>query len=183
MNIQDWFSLGLTGAQLSLRSNSHIQKWSLDILGGPKSSFGFLNKNKRHIFHFSPRTLMNNVFNAYFQCLQQFLSQIHNSVFPKLLTFLSKELFQVPFSVFRKIETFSIKRILWRLLKVQCLENMVDESELPSQAVTVFAWSSKKHEVLYYPDGRLCTFCWLIPDTFHWVLLSVGLIVGGACWN
>ena len=29
-------------------------------------------------------------------------------------------------------------------LKVQCLVNMVDESELPSQAVTVFAWSSKK---------------------------------------
>ena len=34
-----------------------------------------------------------------------------------------------------------------------------DESELPSQAVTVFAWSSKKQVVLHYPDGRLCTFC------------------------
>ena len=32
---------------------------------------------------------------------------------------------------------------------------MVDESELPTQAVTVFAWSSKKHVVLGYPDGRL----------------------------
>ena len=31
-----------------------------------------------------------------------------------------------------------------------------DESELPSQAVTVLAWSSKKHAVLHYPDGRLC---------------------------
>ena len=43
--------------------------------------------------------------------------------------------------------------------KVPCLVNMVDESELPSQAVTVFAWSSKKHVVLCYPDGRLCVFC------------------------
>ena len=31
---------------------------------------------------------------------------------------------------------------------------MADESELLSQAVTVFAWSSKKHAVLHYPDGR-----------------------------
>ena len=30
-------------------------------------------------------------------------------------------------------------------LKVQCLVTVVDESELPSQAVTVFACSSKKH--------------------------------------
>ena len=44
-------------------------------------------------------------------------------------------------------------------LMVQCPVNMVDESELPSQAAIVFAWSSKKHEVLYYPDGRLCTVC------------------------
>ena len=39
---------------------------------------------------------------------------------------------------------------------MQCLVNTVDESELPSQAVTVFAWSSKKHVLLHYPDGRLC---------------------------
>ena len=30
---------------------------------------------------------------------------------------------------------------------MQCLVNTADESELPSQAVTVFAWSSKKHVV------------------------------------
>ena len=30
-----------------------------------------------------------------------------------------------------------------------------DESELPSQAVTVFAWSSKKHVILHYPNGTL----------------------------
>ena len=29
--------------------------------------------------------------------------------------------------------------------RVQCLVNMADESELPGQAVTVFAWSSKNH--------------------------------------
>ena len=50
-------------------------------------------------------------------------------------------------------------------------------------AVTVFDWSSKKHAVLHYPDGRLCVFCWLIPDGFRWVLLSVGLIRSSTCWN
>ena len=35
----------------------------------------------------------------------------------------------------------------------------MDESEFPSQAVTIFAWLSKKHAVLCYPDQRLCVFC------------------------
>ena len=44
--------------------------------------------------------------------------------------------------------------------------------------------SPNKHAVLLYPDGRLCVFCWLVPDTFHrQVLLSVGLIRISACWN
>ena len=42
---------------------------------------------------------------------------------------------------------------------MQCLVNTADESELPSQTVTVFAWSSKKYVVLRYPDGRLRVFC------------------------
>ena len=31
----------------------------------------------------------------------------------------------------------------------------IDASEFPSQAVTIFAWSSKKHLFLHYPEGRL----------------------------
>ena len=53
----------------------------------------------------------------------------------------------------------------------------------PSQAVTAFAWSSKKHVVLRYPDGRLCVFCWLILDAFRQVLLSFGLTGSSTCWN
>jgi hypothetical protein len=37
-------------------------------------------------------------------------------------------------------------------MKMQCLVNTVDESELPSQTVTVFAWSSKKLAVLSSPN-------------------------------
>ena len=67
--------------------------------------------------------------------------------------------------------------------KVQYLVNMTDESELPSQATTVFTWWSKAHAVLSYFDGRLCVFCWLILEVFHRVLLSVGLIGSSTCWN
>ena len=56
---------------------------------------------------------------------------------------------------------------------------MADESQLPTEAITIFAWSSKKknknknkkkqktkqknphkntNAVLSYPDGRLCSF-------------------------
>ena len=66
---------------------------------------------------------------------------------------------------------------------MQCLVTVADASGLPSQAVTVFAWSSKKHAVLHYPDGRLWVFCWLILDAFRRVLLSVGVIGSSTCWN
>ena len=76
-----------------------------------------------------------------------------------------------------------MKTNIIRKPKVQCLVNTVDLLELPSQTVTVFAWSSKKHAVLCYLDGRLCVFCRLIPDTFRRVLLSVGLMGSSSCWN
>ena len=40
---------------------------------------------------------------------------------------------------------------------MQCLVNTGDESDLPRQAVTVFAWQSKKRSDLHYLDGR-CIF-------------------------
>ena len=58
-----------------------------------------------------------------------------------------------------------------------------NESELSSQTVTAFTWSSKKHAVFQYPDRRLWVFCWLSPDTFCQVMLSVGLIGSSTCWN
>ena len=80
---------------------------------------------------------------------------------------------------------------LWEFCKNQnkqksedaSLMNVADESELPSQSAPAFAQSSKKHSVLYYPDWRLCIFCWLLLDTFCGVLLSVGLIGSSICWN
>ena len=70
--------------------------------------------------------------------------------------------------------------------KVQCLMNVMNESELPGQVLTVFVWSSRKQRkqmILHYPDGRWCAFCWLILDAFHWGLLSVGLIDNSTCWD
>ena len=59
----------------------------------------------------------------------------------------------MPFIVFQGIEDFSLREFCINgNLKVQYLVNTADESELPRQAVTVFAWSSEKHMVFYYPD-------------------------------
>ena len=66
---------------------------------------------------------------------------------------------------------------------MQCLVNMIEDSELPSQAVTVFAWSSKKHAILHYLDERLCILCSMIQVAFGQELLSVGLIGSGTCWS
>ena len=88
------------------------------------------------------RTLLNKVF-ILFHYILWFFRQLHNFIFPKFI-FLSKKLFLEPFTVFQGIEIFSIKRTeIHRNLQVQCIVNTVDESELPSQPITVFAWSSK----------------------------------------
>ena len=86
-------------------------------------------------------------------------------------------------------------------MNFQYLMYMADESQLPIEAITIFAWSSKTHThthththrhthtnkktnaVLCYPDGRLCIFYWLILDAFDQVLLSVGLTESSTSWN
>ena len=59
--------------------------------------------------------------------------------------------------------------------------NTVDESELPSQAVTVFVWSSKKHVVLRYPAGRfffLILYFIYFYFGLRWVFAAVrGLLI------
>ena len=55
------------------------------------------------------------------------------------------------------MEIFSARRVVKTEingnLQVQYLVNTANKLELPSQAVTVFAWSANKLEVLRYPDG------------------------------
>ena len=89
---------------------------------------------------------MNNVFTVLFHYLLPFFRQLLNSVFPKPVVFLSKELFQVSFTVFYGNEIFFhyenfVKTKINENLKIQCLMNVADESELPSQSVIVFAQS------------------------------------------
>ena len=111
----------------------------------------FLSKNKRHSFHFHQElywTVYSQFCSTTF-CRFFFFRQLHNSIFPKLFIFLGKELLQVSFMVFQGIEIFPLREFCkdqnkWNL-KLQCPVIVVDESELPSQAVTVFASSSKKH--------------------------------------
>ena len=65
---------------------------------------------------------------------------------------------------------------------MQRVVNTEDETELPGQASTVFVCSSKKHEILSFPDGRLYIFCWLNVDIFDQVLLSIDLTGSSICW-
>ena len=120
--------------------------WSHEL--SPEEIFIFIkNFIEQHVHHFVP--LPSAIFR-----------QLHDSIFPKLLIFLSKQLFHVLFTVFQRIEIFFIKIICkdrnkWKS-KMWCLVNMVSDSELPSQAVTVVVRSAEKHAVLRYSYERLC---------------------------
>ena len=145
------------------------------ILCWPKSSFGFKVKIKGPFFIFTKNFKCITIL---FHYLLPFFRQIDNSIFPKLFIFfeqknVSDAFYSIPgnWNIFHSGNF--IKTEINGHLKVQCLVNMADESELLSKAVTIFVWSSKKHMVLTYPDGSLCVSCQLISDTFHWVLFSM----------
>ena len=140
------------------------------LLGWPKSSFDFLSKNERHIFHFHQELYWTTYSPLYSTIFYHFSG---NFIIPSSQNFLSfwaksylRCLLDLPgnWDFFHQENFLKIK--LDGHLKVQCLVNMADESELLSKAVTIFVWSSKKHMVLRYPDGSLCVSCWQIPDTF-----------------
>ena len=135
----------------------------------------FLNKNKRY-FSFSPRPLLNNKFTILFYYFLLFFKQLHNSVFPKLFIFFSKVLVHVTFRVFQGIGIFSIKIIFkWQLnghLMVRCMMNSADALELPSQALTVFAWSPKEHVVLWSSWWKMMHFLLTNSGCFLWYAAS-----------
>ena len=144
-----------------------------------KKSLWFSSKNKRQ-FSFSPGTLLNKLcstnsghFSGYF-----IISSSQN-----FLSFWAKNSSRCLLQSSKELKYFPLREFCKDLMKLQYLVNTTDESVLPSQAIIVFAWSSKKHVVLHYHDGRLCIFCWLILDTFYLELLSVGLIESSVCWN
>ena len=93
--------------------------------------------------------------------------------------FLSKELFKAPFTVFQEMEIFFLSENFVKAkvngnLMVQCLVNMANESELPSQAVTVFALVIKEMCHLVFSQWKIKNFLlsnsryFLLYDAFSW---------------
>ena len=127
-----------------------------------KKFLQFLSKNETLFFFIFTKTFIEQ--HIHFvpspSAIFQATSQFH---LPKTFIFLNKEMFQVPFTVFQGIEFFHQKNFVKIKtngnLKVQCLLNTEDKSELSRQAVAGFAWSLNKQAFLCYPDGRLCVSC------------------------
>ena len=153
-----------------------------EVLGWPKSSFGFyLKKNKRHFFSLSPRTFLNDVFTVLFHYLGPFFKQLHNSIFCKLLIFYSKELFQVPFIVFWEIQVFSITREFcnernkWKskgaIFGIYGGWIRTARPSCKSVCLVISAYALIMHFLL--------TNSWC----FCQILLSVGLTRSRTCWN
>ena len=129
-----------------------------------KKSLWFSSKNKRQ-FSFSPGTLLNKLcsinsghFSGYF-----IISSSQN-----FLSFWAKNSSRCLLQSSKELKYFPLREFCKDLMKLQYLVNTTDESVLPSQAIIVFVWSSKKHVVLHYHDGRLCIF--LLTNSGHFLL-------------
>ena len=153
--------------------------------GLAKKFLRLLSKHKGHIFHFLQELYWTTCSPF---CSTTFCHFSGNFIIPpsqNFLSFWAKNYSRCLLQSSKELTFFPLRQFYKEINgnpKVQCLVNTVDETELSSQAVTVFPWSSKKHVVLCYPDGKLCVFCWLIQGAFRRVLLSVGLIGSSICW-
>ena len=71
---------------------------------------------------------------------------------PKFLSFGAKNCYRCLLQSSRESNIFSIDNFLKTEingnLKLQCLLKMADESELHSQAIKAFTWSSKKRDLV-----------------------------------
>ena len=147
--------------------------------GLAKKFLQFLSKNKSRIFHFH-QELYWTMYSPF--CSTTFCHFSGNFIIPSSQNFLSfwaKNCSRCLLQSSKELKFFPLREFFKDLNKWK--SEGADESELPSQAVTVFAWSSKKHAVLRYPHGRLCILCWLIPDAFCQMLLSGGLTGSSTC--
>ena len=166
----------------------HDKTLSWHLSGWPKIAFSFLGKNKVNIFHFH-QELYWTTYSA--SCSTTFCHFSDNFIIPSsqnLLSFWAKNCSRCLLQSSRELKFFPLRGFCkdWNKWKSEgAMSGEYDRWIRTSQpsCVTVFAWSSKKHAVLCYPDGRLCIFCWLILHVLRWVLLSVRLIGSSSCWN
>ena len=157
------------------------------IIGVAKNCLWFLNKNKRHIFHFH-QELYCTMHSPFFS--STFCHFSGNSIIPSSQNFLSfwaKNCSRCLLQSSRELKFFPLREFFKDRNKWKSEGAMSGEYgrwiRTAQPSCNSFSGSSKKHVVLSYPNGRLHIFCWLILDTFHQVLLSIGLIGSSACWN
>ena len=158
------------------------------LLVCPKISFTLKIKLKDTIFIFTKNVIK--------QCTHHFVS-LPSAIFQapsiipssqNFLYFWAKNCSRYPLQSSRELKFFPLRKFCKDQNKWTFEGVMSGECGgwiRTSQTVTVFAWSSKKHAVFHYPDGRLCILHWLILDAFYWVVFSVGLngsILGLITW-
>ena len=157
------------------------------LLGGPRSAFGFLSKNKRHSFHFH-QELYGTTYSPF--CSTTFCHFSGNLIIPSsqnVLSFWATNCSRCFLQSSRELKFSPLREFCkdWNKWKSEgAMSGEYGRWIRTSQpSCNSFCLVIKKHVALRYPDGRLCVFCWLILDAFCWVLLSVGLIGSSTCWN
>ena len=138
-----------------------------------KTSFSFLSKNKRSIFHFHQElywtySLFCFTTFSHFSGIYIILSS------PNFFIFLNKKLFQVSFTVFQKTEFFffPLRELCKNLNKWKSQGAMSGENDgwirTYSLTLTVFAQLSKKHVDLSLSWWKIIHFLLTNSGCFLW---------------
>ena len=173
--------------------------WKLkELLGWPKSSFSFLSKNKRHIFHCHQELFLLFLSFFFFFFYQELCSTTYslfcsttfchfssgNFIFPKLFIFWANNCSKCLIQSSRELKVFPLICKDWNKWTFKGAVSGVYGRWIRTfqSSCNSFCLGVKEKCDLAL-SWCICIFCWLILDTFCWVLLSVGLIGSSICWN
>ena len=149
----------------------------------------FLSKNKRHVFHFHQELYWtvyskNSPFSSTTFCY--FSGNFIISSSQNFLSFWAKNWSRYLYNLPGNWKSFQLREFCkdWKKWDIwRCNEwwTQTMKQNFPAK-LQQFLYAHQRNMGFCYPDGRLCIFCWLTLDTFHQVLLSIGLIRSNICW-
>ena len=144
-------------------------------MGLAKSFLQFLSKDKTH-FSLLPGTLLNNIFTVLFPYLLPFSGNFLIPSSQNILSYWAKNCSKCLSQSSRELKSFLLReygkdRNAWK--SEGSFSGKYGEWIRSSQpSWPVFAWSSNKHAVLHYPDGRLYVF------SYHFLQMKASLWCG-----
>ena len=158
-----------------------------NILGGPKSAFSFLSKNKRHIFHFHQELYWTTYSPFFPTTFCQFPGNFTIPSSQNFLSFWARNCSRCLLQSSRELKFFPLREFCKERNKWKSEGSISGEYSrwirTSQPSCNSFCMVIKETYGLALSWWKIMRFLLTTLDAFCWVLFSVGLIGSSTCWN